>query len=140
AGAVAAVFYGWPKYRLRKIDRSIDSARDLLAAGDWQSALAEALKLKGAKLADEQPGRTRRDPLLDKRLTDFEAECLYAASEAELANHQYTEAMAHLRAAGQRIGMLEGEATKRVVEAMLAELRRRIVTDPAADDAVSLAA
>src|SRR5206468_547805 len=89
---------------------------------DWQGAMQLAQSLRPAESAPPESWHEEQVRL--------EGECLHGAAEAALHAGQYTEALAQYRAAAGLIGLSEAEATRRVAEAMLAEARRLIVTEP----------
>lgn len=103
-------------------ERGLRKARTLLAAGDWKTAFA---------IADSLRDPLEPDPPFDRRVQYFEGDCLYQAAERALQNSKYAEALELMRGAGDRLGLPEVEFDKRIVGLLLAELRRRVSSDPA---------
>lgn len=106
-------------------ERALRRARKLLAGGDWQAAFAIAGKLSN-------PNRPSSN--FDHRAKNFEGDCLYRAAELSLQGRRYSEALELMRGAGDRLGLPEAEFDKRIAELLLAELRRRIASDPNSDE------
>jgi len=98
-------------------------ARRALRDGRWRDAFAAADDL-----------RATSPPEFVVRLAHLEGECLCRAAEDALRNGQYPEALEFMRGAGDRLGLPEHEFDRRVVDLILAEVRRRVATDPAGDD------
>lgn len=101
-------------------ERCLSDARSRLDRGDWAGAL-DAVRRTNLGASPE----TWQD---QRRL--LEAECLVAASEAALRERRFEEALGHYKAAAGRLDLDDAEATRRVVEAMLAEARRLSAADP----------
>jgi tetratricopeptide (TPR) repeat protein len=111
-------------------ERSLRQARRELAAGDWQAAFTTAGQLRNPK---------RPDSRFDQRVQNFEGDCLYCAAELALQGRRYAEALELMRGAGDRLGLPEAEFDKRIEDLLLAELRRRLASDPAANEIRRLA-
>ncbi len=116
--------------RISPREQGLRRARKLLATGDWQAAFAAGGQLRNAK---------RPDLHFDSRIQNFEGDCLYRAAELSLQGRRYAEALELMRGAGDRLGLPEAEFDKRIAELLLAELRRRIASDPKADEIRRLA-
>jgi tetratricopeptide (TPR) repeat protein len=97
-------------------------ARQALKEGRWREAFATAGRL-----------RATAPPAWIARLAHFEGECLCRAAECALRGGQYRDALEFMRGAGDRLGLPEHEFDRRVVDLILAEVRRRVSADPAAD-------
>lgn len=104
-------------------------ARHSLKAGDWRSAFATAGRLRAAG---------QDNPILRGRLAHFEGDCLYRAAEESLQLGRYTDALEFLRGAGDRLGLQSAAFDQRVIELILAEIRRRVSVDPAEADVARL--
>src|SRR5262245_5674823 len=90
---------------------SMRKAARLLRAGDWHDAFAAAGKLR-------DPAKS--DPAFERRLINFEGDCLYRGAERSLQLGRYAEALELMRGAGDRLGLPEAEFDKRVVGLLLA--------------------
>src|SRR5262245_60251741 len=101
-------------------ERALADARARLDRGDWAGALDAARRVTPG--ASPQPWHDTRRLL--------EGECLVAASEAALRARQFPEALDYYKAAAGRLDLDDAEATRRVVEAILAEARRLSADDP----------
>jgi tetratricopeptide (TPR) repeat protein len=112
-------------------ERGLRRARGLLASGDWKSAFA---------IADSLRDPRHSDPEFDRRVRYFEGDCLYQAAERSMQVGKYTEALELMRGAGDRLGLPEVEFDKRIIELLLAEIRRRVATEPASVEIERLAA
>jgi Tfp pilus assembly protein PilF len=106
-------------------ERALRRARRELTTGDWQAAFATAGALHNPKRPDTQ---------FEHRILNFEGDCLYRAAELALQGRRYAEALELMRGAGDRLGLPESEFDIRIEELLLAELRRRIASDPAANE------
>lgn len=122
--ALALGAAGWflvSRRRLRPA-RALIAARDRLDRGDWSAALQLAQRLRPLESAPPEPWHEEQVRL--------EGECLYASSEQALRAGRFTEALAQYRSAASLIGLSEAEATRRVAESMLAEVRRLLLVQP----------
>jgi tetratricopeptide (TPR) repeat protein len=115
AGATWLVARLGPERRLQAVRRRLDR-------GDHRAALELVRRLRPKPAGPPQPWHGEQRFL--------EGECLYAASEAALRERHFADALDHYRAAASLLGLSEAEATRRVVEAMLAEARRLSAADP----------
>lgn len=115
--------------RLMPWELKLAKARRLLAAGNWQAAFSEANQLRDA---------SRRDKRFGQRLNLFEGDCLYRAAEKALEEGKHSEALELMRGAGDRLGLPESAFDSRVVEVLLAEIRRRLASAPASADITDL--
>lgn len=106
-------------------EQGLRNARKELENGDWQAAFTSAGQLRNPK---------RPDPRFERRIRNFEGDCLYRAAELALQGRRYAEALELMRGAGDRLGLPETEFDKRIEQLLLAELRRRIATDPTANE------
>src|SRR5262245_50655595 len=86
-------------------EQGLRRARKELAAGDWQAAFTTAGQLRNPK---------RPDSRFDKRVQNFEGDCLYRAAELALQGRRYAEALELMRGAGDRLGLPEAEFDKRI--------------------------
>lgn len=112
--------------------RKLAGARRTLERGDWAAALNEARRLTPPPNSPPAGWHESRDLL--------EGECLMAAGDASLQNNDFDDAIARFREAARLLDLPEDQATRRAVEAMLAEARRLSVIDrPSAELAALLA-
>lgn len=122
AGAVAAAGW-WPLRRSRsRTERDLDVARQKLDAGQWSEALELTKKHRPDEAAPIEPWHEIRRLL--------EGDCLIAGSEAALRESRFSDAMALYRNAATVLGLSPDEASRRIVEAMLGELRRLSADEP----------
>lgn len=122
--AVTAVAGGaaWFALRLRTPDRTLRAARRAIDRGDLDTALALLNKIRPVPAGPPKPWHAEQKHL--------EAECLYAAAETALRDRRFADALDHYKAVAVLVGMEESEASRRVVEAMLAEARRLSAAAP----------
>ncbi|HEY1376015.1 MAG TPA: tetratricopeptide repeat protein, partial [Gemmataceae bacterium] len=123
AGAIAAAA-GWAVVYVRGPGYALRAARRALDRGDYAAALALVRRHRPAPNAPSKPWHAEQWQL--------ESECLYAAAEAALRDRRFAEALEHYRAVAALVGLSEADASRRVVEAMLAEARRLSAADPEA--------
>jgi tetratricopeptide (TPR) repeat protein len=95
--------------------RAFSRAQKLLDSGAWQESLAIADSLRAGRLPEAWQARLR----------NLAGECHQRAVDQSLKGRQFEEALAHSRQATELLGLDENEQRNRVVEAMLAEVRRR---------------
>src|SRR5436190_889693 len=114
---------GWyVMLRRGRSNHDLRDARALLDEGNWRAALDLVQRLRPAESAPPEPWHEQQVRL--------EGECLYAAAEAALRAGRFADALTQYRSAAGLIGLSEAEATRRVTEAVLAEVRRLLVADP----------
>src|SRR5262245_40078479 len=119
AGASA----GWyVMVRRARSNLALRDVRALLDQGDWRAALELVRRQRPAESAAPEPWHEEQVRL--------EGECLHAAAEAALRAGRFAPALEQYRAAAGLIGLSESEASRRVAEAMLAEVRRLVVAEP----------
>jgi tetratricopeptide (TPR) repeat protein len=95
--------------------RAYARARELLAKGDWQ----------GAKLAVQEIRESGiPSPEWAGRVNNLEGEVQRGAGDAALAAGKYEEALEFYAAAAKLLGLNRDEASAKVVDGMLGELRR----------------
>src|SRR5579871_3985961 len=99
-------------------NRAYRRARELLGKGDWQAALSSVHEIRALGVASAE-GAGRVDHL--------EGEVQRTAADSALAAGNYDEALAQYAAAAKLLGLNPEEATAKVVERMLAELRQFVV-------------
>jgi tetratricopeptide (TPR) repeat protein len=120
--ALAAIGY-LTLFRTRaRPERALAAARQRLERGDWSGALDALRRLRTADSAPPAPWHDERRLL--------EADCLVAASDAALRERRFADALARYREAAAALGLSEEEAARRIVEAMLAEVRRLSLAEP----------
>ncbi|MBX7104424.1 MAG: hypothetical protein K1X57_10105, partial [Gemmataceae bacterium] len=110
-------------------ERALRTARRKLLDGDWQGAFNITGQLRNP---------AKPDPAFERRLLSFEGDCLYRGAERSLQLGRYAEALELMRGAGDRLGLPEVEFDKRIVGLLLAEIRRRITSDPAGHEVARL--
>ncbi|MFL5327536.1 MAG: tetratricopeptide repeat protein [Gemmataceae bacterium] len=110
-------------------EQAFRKAQALLNQGSWQDAFAAAGQLRNP---------AKPNPTFERRINTFEGECLYRAAEEALSSHRYSEALELMRGAGDRLGLPEAEFDKRVVDVLLAEIRRQVVLPTGGDDVAFL--
>jgi Flp pilus assembly protein TadD len=115
AAAVAAVG-GWAVFRRRRPVTTLRAARRALERGDQVAAQALLARIRPAPGAPTKPWHSEQKLL--------ETEALYAAAETALQGRRFDEALEKYQTVSRLVGMEEGDASRRVVEAMLAEVRR----------------
>src|SRR5262245_12319244 len=120
--ALAAI--GWlTLFRTRaRPERALAAARQRLARGDWSGALDVLRRLQPTQPATPAPWHEERRLL--------ESDCLVAASDAALHDRRFPDALARYREAASALGLTYDEADHRIVEAVLAEVRRLSLTEP----------
>jgi tetratricopeptide (TPR) repeat protein len=131
AAAVAAVG-GWVALRLRAPERTLQAGRRALERRDLTTALRLLERIRPA------PGaHSSRSAKWHAEQRQLEAECRYAAAEAAVRDHRFAEALEHYKVVAALTlppvtdpAQHEAEASRRVVEAMLAEARRLSVASP----------
>ncbi len=119
AGGVAllllALLAGWfvfaPGPRRARIFRR---AQKLLHRGEWQQSLTLVKSLQTSGLSPAWQGRLR----------NLEGECHHAAAEGLLRDKNYEESLGHFQHAAGLLNLDAAELRSRVVESMLAEVRR----------------
>jgi tetratricopeptide (TPR) repeat protein len=104
------LFGRWPRR-----SRAYSRAQRLLHQGSWEEALAIVQRLQS------QSGMSRQ---WQGRLRSAEGECHHAAAEAALKERRYKESFANFQQAAALLDLDELELRERVVQAMLAEVRR----------------
>src|SRR5437660_3217432 len=117
AFAVAWVVFRGPRERRRIYSR----AQKLLHEGEWESALMTIRALRETGKLSE---------LWQGRLQSTEGECQLRAADLALKEQRYEEALDHFRSASDLLKSDPAEARTRVIETMLAELRRRFAAWP----------
>jgi tetratricopeptide (TPR) repeat protein len=96
--------------------RAYRRAQRLLHAGNWSEALARTQELQaGGALSVAWQGRLR----------NAEGECHHMAGDQTLADQRFEEAWQYYQQAAPLLELEEAELRERVVQAMLAEVRRR---------------
>ena len=106
--------------------RAYNRARRALDQGDWKTALATAEPLRTPRLS----------PAWQDKLRAFAGEARQAATDAALKNKQFEEALEHSIQAAALLGAPDADARARVIDAMLAEVRRQFAAGPDATDGV----
>ena len=106
--------------------RAYSRARRALEQGDWQTALVTAEALQNDRLA----------PVWKDKLRIVIGESRQAATDASLKDKEYEDALQHSLKAAALLGTPELDARARVVDAMLAEMRRQFAAGPDATDGV----
>jgi tetratricopeptide (TPR) repeat protein len=105
-------------------------AQRLVHQGMWQEALAIVQQLQGQSgLSLQWQGRLR----------SAEGECHHTAAEEALKDRRYEDSLEHFRHAAARLGLEEAELRERVVQTMLAEVRRLFATGSEKDLAAAQA-
>ncbi|MCI0379272.1 MAG: tetratricopeptide repeat protein, partial [Gemmataceae bacterium] len=99
--------------------RALKRARQRLAEGAWQDALARIRKLRARGVSSAWWKR---------RLDEAEAQCHETAADLALAGKQYEEALEHRLQAADASGRPAVEARQSVQSAMLEEIRRLFAT------------
>ena len=100
--------------------RSFYKAQRLLQQGEWQKALSQVQHLH--KLG-------RPPAAWQGRLVNLEGECHRSAGDAALREKSCEEAMRHYQQAAGLLHVDEAEWRNRVIETMLAEVRRLIAAN-----------
>src|SRR5262245_31418014 len=95
--------------------RALTRAQDLLRQGQWQEALDLVGGLKKPTLSPQWQGK----------LNNLEGECHLAAAEAALKDRRYEEGAAEFAEAAQLLSLKADELKSRVLETMLADVRRQ---------------
>jgi tetratricopeptide (TPR) repeat protein len=106
--------------------RAFNRARRALEHGDWRNALSTVEALRKARLS----------PVWEERSRTLAAECRQAATDGALKDKRYEEALEHSIQAASLLGTPEPDARARVVDAMLAEVRKLFAAAPDANDDV----
>ncbi|HZT81562.1 MAG TPA: tetratricopeptide repeat protein, partial [Gemmataceae bacterium] len=106
--------------------RAFRRAQRLLHDGDWQQALAILQQI-------EQSGR--QSVAWQGRLRSTEGECHHAAADAALRDKQFEDSLQHYQAAARLLNLDEAELRARVIETMLAEVRRLFAAGPEHNEA-----
>ncbi len=106
--------------------RAFARAQRLLEAGSWEEALEIIRSLRRPNLSDAWKGRLRH----------AEGECHQQAGDEALQEKRFEKAFDHLCEAGELLDLNEAEQRARVVENMLAEVRRQFSGGPEHTDAV----
>jgi tetratricopeptide (TPR) repeat protein len=120
---LAAGAAGWYVIvRRARSNQDLRIVRTLLDEGNWR----EALQL----VQCQRPAESAAPEAWHEEQVRLEGECLYAAAEAALRAGRFAPALEQYRSAAALIGLSEAEATRRVAEAMLAEVRRLVVAEP----------
>src|SRR5262245_19616510 len=120
--ALAAIGY-MTLFRTRaRPERALAAARQRLERGDWSGALDALRRLRPTHSAAPAPWHEERRLL--------EADCLVAASDAALRERRFADALARYREAAAALGLTDDEAARRIVEAVLAEVRRLSLAEP----------
>src|SRR5262249_42114560 len=96
--------------------RAFQRAQRILHEGNWQQALT---------IINEAQAIGTLSSLWEGQLRNTEGECRRAAGEAALAESQFEDALEHHLAASRLLNLPEAAARQRVIDAMLAEIRRR---------------
>jgi tetratricopeptide (TPR) repeat protein len=108
--------------------RAYRRAQRLLQQGSWSEALA---------LANEQQQSAAVSELWQGRLRNLTGECHHQAADVALKEKRYEESLQHYVTAAPLLGVNEGELRTRVVDGLLAEVRRLFSgTDGSSTDAV----
>jgi tetratricopeptide (TPR) repeat protein len=95
--------------------RAYRRAQHILHQGHWQEALNVIHGLQGAgRLSTAWQGRLR----------NVEGECHHAAGDAALRDQRFEECLQHYQTAAGLLNLDEAELRARVIETMLAEVRR----------------
>ena len=104
--------------------RAFARGQRLFQKGDWRNALAIAVEMKkGGRLS----------ALWQGKLHNLEGECHRAGGEAKLRDKSYEESLRYFQRAADLLSLDEVELQQRVVESMLAEVRRLVATGSSAD-------
>ena len=106
--------------------RAYHRARRALEQGDWKTALTTVESLQGARVP----------PPWQDKLRSLAGECRQVAADAALKAGQYEDALEHNLKAASLLGTPEADVRARVIDAMLAEVRRQFATGPDATDGV----
>jgi tetratricopeptide (TPR) repeat protein len=122
AAATVVAVGGWTALRLRGPERTLRAARRALERGDQATALALLGRIRPAA------GAATKSWHAEQRL--LEAEALYAAAETALEGRRFEEALENYRSVSRLVGLDEADASRRVVAAMLAEVRRLSAAAP----------
>jgi Flp pilus assembly protein TadD len=99
-------------------------AQRLLQQGAWSDAVA---------LVREQQNRGPHSATWQKRLDTLEGDCLHAAAETALQQHNFEDALGHALRSAELLKQDQAAARTWVVEAMLAEVRRLFATSSGKD-------
>src|SRR5205085_5649481 len=121
AGAVVAAA-GWLALRSSVPERTLRAVRRALQRHDLDAALTLLASIRAPTNAPAKPWHAEQ-----RRL---ETECLYATAEAALRDRRFADALDRYQAVAVLVGMDDAEANRRVIEAMLAEVRRLSVAAP----------
>jgi tetratricopeptide (TPR) repeat protein len=113
---------GWAALRLRGPEGALRSARRALRRNDLDAALVTLGRIRPQPGAPPKPWHPEQNLL--------ETECLYAAAEASLRDRRFADALAYYKVVAGLVGMDQADASRRVVEAMLAEARRLSAVAP----------
>jgi tetratricopeptide (TPR) repeat protein len=95
--------------------RAFRHAQRVLEQGEWNEALAVVTAIQG---------EARLSAVWQDRLRAVAGECHQRGADHALKEKRFEDALQHALEAGARLGLDQGEQRNRVVEAMLAELRR----------------
>jgi tetratricopeptide (TPR) repeat protein len=95
--------------------RALYRAQKLLEAGDWQGSLA---------LSRSFLGRVKGNQAWEARFKNLAGECHQRAVDHALKERNFDDALTHAADAAALLGLDADEQRDRVVEAMLAEVRR----------------
>src|SRR5262245_39607516 len=125
AAAALAVVGSWAAYRFRGPGHGLRTARRALDRGDHQAALAIARRYRPAATAAPRAWHAEQQQL--------ETEALYATGDVALRDRRYADALALYQGVATLVGLDSDEPARRIVEAMLAEVRRLSVAS--GDDA-----
>ena len=121
AATVGGVVGFWRVYgkgpRRQRADKRI---REFLHRGNWQAAQAGVAELRQLGPAS---------PEWAGRITNLEGECMRAAGDAALADHNFESAFEHHLAAAKLLGTGESDARARIIDGMLADLRERFAAN-----------
>jgi tetratricopeptide (TPR) repeat protein len=122
AAAAVLAGIGWLALRFRGPDRAIRIARRALERNDIDGALVVLGRIR------PNPGSPAKSWHAEQKL--LETECLYAAAEAALRDRRFADALEYYKVVAGLVGIEQADASRRVVEAMLAEARRLSAAAP----------
>jgi tetratricopeptide (TPR) repeat protein len=114
------VFFGRAYLRRRAYLR----AQQILHQGSWEEALA---------IARKQQGRGGPNSAWEGRLRNVEGECHRRAADTAIKEGRYEEALDHQQKAAELLNLNQADCTRRVVESMLDEARRKLAQNNTTD-------
>jgi Flp pilus assembly protein TadD len=122
AAVLLAAGGGWLVLRLRGPDRILRAARRALERNELDAALVLLGRIRPQPDVPVKPWHAEQKLL--------ETECLYAAAEAALRDRRFKDALQYYNVVAGLVGMDQEDAARRVVETMLAEVRRLSAAAP----------